>query len=61
MAGEILHVTGHEEQNAKKRYSSKQAPNGSEFVVKFKPRALYLCERATVFTVHAAELANATH
>jgi hypothetical protein len=33
MAREILLVTGHEEQNVKKRYSSKQALNGTECVV----------------------------
>ena len=46
MAGEILHVTGHEEQNVKKRYSS-------------TPRPLHPRERATVLTVQAAELAKA--
>jgi len=59
MADEILHVTGHEEQNVKKRYSSKQVQNGSECIVNSTPRPLYPCERATVFTVQAAELANA--
>jgi len=61
MAEEILRVTGHEEQNAKKRYSSKQAPNGSEFVVNSTPRPFYSRERATVFTVQAAELEKAAH
>jgi hypothetical protein len=49
MAGEILHVTGHEERNVKKRYSYKQALNGSDCVVKSTPRPLYPCERATVY------------
>jgi hypothetical protein len=59
MASEILHVRGYEEHNVKKMYSSKQALNGSECVVNSTSRPLYPCERATVFTVQAAELANA--
>jgi hypothetical protein len=59
MAREILHVTDHEEQNMKKRYSSKQGLNGSECVVISTPRPLYPCKKTTVFTVQTAELANA--
>jgi len=39
-ADEILHVTGHEEQNVKKRYSSKQAQNGSECIVELHTPAI---------------------
>jgi len=59
MASEILYVTGHEEQNMKKWYSPKQALNGSECVHNYRPRPLYPFERATVFTVQAAEITNA--